>query len=315
MKRWIKRSAWVVVVLGVSLLLIVGIYLSPIGNAPPVQLANQVENSPLTIVIMPDKGKDVELELLQDQLSIPIPRWFIKLFRPTSITLTTHIDTEEEAVSVNGLYATPKGSGIIYRFANSNPVLDQFEGIQWDPDPIQQLANRHIALTGKVPIDELAKNDVDQLWNNTLTPSRLYMAHDHYVEGLVDNRIGEGYLAGASLLNALGIDLSEKNQNITISSFQFVRTMRLTLDIGTDNALEIYIAMELEPNKQNRIGAVNLKSGMSEAFAEWGKKLKQEHGVTLTGKREDKDHLSEFKYRVSDARPILSSMVEKFMIP
>jgi hypothetical protein len=317
MKRWIKRSAQTILILGVIGVLIVGTYLSPIGDAPPAPVNAYVLGSPLTVVILPELGKDIELEILQEQFPIPAPRWFIKLFRPTSLTVKTEIAEKGDVVELEGLYAAPKASWLVHRFAKNSSVLNQVEGIQWNPEPFQRESEPKGSITvhGKVPIDELAKSDVDQLWNDTLLPTPMTIENNHFVEGLMDNRIGEGYLVGASLLNAMGIDLSEKNQNITISSFQFVRTIRFSLDIATDNALEIHIEMKLEPDKQNRIGAVNLKTGLSEAFSEWGKTLKQDHEITLTGKREDTDHISVYRYRVSDARPILKSMLDTIVNP
>jgi len=312
MKRWIKRSAWAILGLVVVFLLIFAVYISPIGDAPRADVAEHVFLAPLSVIILPENAKDLDLELIQEELPFPIPRWLIKPFRPTSVSLAARIDSDD-AVILDGLLAAPKGSSIIHDLAATSSALDAFDEIEWPTEPIRRLENGHITLDGHVPLDEIAKSDVDQLWNQTLAPSSLGMNQKHFIEGFMDNRIGEGYLAGASLLNALGIDLSEQNQNITISSFQFVRTMRFTFDIASDNALEIRIEMELQPERQNRLGAVNLKGGLSEAFSEWGTSLEETHGVKLTGKRSDMSNISRYNYRVSDARPVLRSLIDSLL--
>jgi len=127
------------------------------------------------------------------------------------------------------------------------------------------------------------------------------LSEEHFIEGLFDNRIGSGYLAMASLLKAFGIELDENKQNISLSSFQFVLSTRLAIDVLNDNSVKFRMVIEVLPEAKQRLAVINLKVGLDDVFETYRHTLKSDYGITMTGGSEQTNHVIEYKYRIENA--------------
>lgn len=121
------------------------------------------------------------------------------------------------------------------------------------------------------------------------------------MEAVFDNRDGGAYLAVASLLHAYGFNLDEEEEDIGLTSLQFVRSARLEIDLISDETVAIRFSLDVVPGTRDRMAVVNMKVGLEKVFGKMGERARDRHGLTLSGDSAWKGDTLEFDYRLRPA--------------
>ena len=115
----------------------------------------------------------------------------------------------------------------------------------------------------------------------------------------------------ASVMAAFDFELNPNDTDITLSSFQFVIAARMFVDVVEDDVFEIGIDIDIEPAARNRMGVINMKGGIDEAFAELGKRLQRDRGVTVSGGSEWNEFTIEYRYRIDKASIFVDALLDR----
>jgi len=300
-KKIARYSIIVAAILMIGLLIFAHAYFGALVSAPPTNRTDLSPTPVAVILIQPRKAAPFIHALVNRQSPVKIPRWALDRSLPYEATILLSENTKGDYIDIHALLTMPRFAPLATRYMNDNNLRENMPEVNWNPHEVQRPQSGTILLEGSVPMEEDTLDDVWMQWNQSIQPAPLAMAEGHFIEGLFDNRIGAGYLAMASLLYAFDIDLDDQEQKISLTSFQFVLSMRLAIDITNDNAVEIYFIIEVLPEAKQRLAVINLKVALDDAFENMKTDLAREHEIVMTGEMKQTENIIEYTYRIEDA--------------
>lgn len=267
------------------------------------------ERPSVRVAIDMSRASELIQGIAEEQIGRKIPKWLFDKVLPYEASLMLLVDKSAGRVNLSALLNEQRLAPVIRdQFALSG-FFEQNEAIAWEPATLQHEQRGALILTGSVPIltDALDAAVVD--WADSSRLSPLSLEGGHLFEAVIDNRDGGAYLAIASLIAAHGMELDKSIQEISVSSFQFVRTIRITADnmrllkknayAATDGLL-IQLAIEIMPEARNRLGVVNLKAALDKAFERQGADFERRHKLSFSGSSEWNENIIEYEYRLDE---------------
>lgn len=278
--------------------------------APRIDHASlTADRASVRVAVDVSRASELLIGAVEEQIGREIPKWLIDKVLPYEASVILLVNKEDDRVDVHGLLNAQRLGPIICDQFNASDFFEITEAIAWEPEALHREQRGALTLAGTVPLSEDALEAAEEGWAESSRLVPLALEGGHLIEAVIDNRDGGAYLAIASLLAAYGVALDQSLQEISVSSFQFVRSIRVTADnerllkkneFGTTDGLIIRMAVEIIPEARNRLGVLNLKAALGKAFELQGEDFDRRHGLSFEGSNEWNATTIEYEYRLDD---------------
>lgn len=267
-----------------------------------------VTDTTIQIVVHPERAQDFLHGYAEERAGRSIPRWLFNRVLPYEAGLLISDDNDEATLQFRPYVSVPHLGPLAFKPMKDFDLNSITDRIDWSPTTPQQPEDGLVYGDGTFPAAPEALDAVFLQWGNNRGLKPLTASDKPFVEFIFDNRQGKAYLAMASLMSAFDYEFDRQETNITLSSFQFVIVMRARLNIVKEDVLDIEIDIDIEPVARNRVGVINIKGGIDEAFSELGERLKREHGITVSGESAWNEMTIEFRYKIDQAAEFFDVM-------
>jgi len=303
----LRRYAGYVAAGALALLLIVaatiewryGVFIPTLRFAPPYD----AKGVGAFVVIDPSRISALVPELAEPAAG-RLPRWLTNLVLPYQAGGGAQLDMEGRRVALSGYLNARRLAPLIAREAAKVDLSQAAPEISWAGHAFEASPGLLLA-EGAIPFDPDAEESFAISWSQSITPQPLEAEGGHFVEAVIDNRRGHGYLISASFLKAYNIDLSQNEHEVSIASLQFMREARFTADFAPPDTLRFRLVLDITPDAIDRVGVVNLKVGIEESVADISARWREDHGIELKGEARWEDHSIVYEYTLSSARKFL----------
>ena len=292
-------------------MVIAELQLQVIRTAPSVDRETLMERPAIQMVVVPEHAPGFLHRVAEKRAERSIPRWLFDRFMAREMGLLLSEDGGDERILVHTYASLPHAASFVAKQASRREVQDRVSEITWTESGVHSPHNGLVVLNGSVAAEREALDAVFFQWGERRSPSPLAVTGDHFFEMVFDNRSGQAYLAMASLMSAFDFELDPNDTDITLSSFQFVITARIFVDVIEEDVFEVAMDFEMEPSARDRLGVINLRGGIDEAFSELGKRMERDHGVTISGESDWNENVIEFRYRIDSASGFLDGVRKK----
>ncbi len=276
-----------------------GLIIPTLRAAPPYA----PETAGAFVVVDPSRIAALVPDLIEP-VAGRLPRWLTNRMLPYSAGGAAMLDMEGRRVALVSYLNARRLAPFIARKAAHTDLRRTAPEINWGGAPYEDRPGLLIA-DGSIPYDPDAEESFGYMWSQSLTPKPLEAEGGHFVEAVLDNRLGHGYLIIASFLKAYNIDLSENEHEISIGSLQFVREARFTADFAPPDALHFRLVFDIEPDAIDRMGVVNLKVGIEETVADIAARWRANYDLELTGEARWESNTIVYEYTLISARKFL----------
>lgn len=278
--------------------------------APRIDLATiTTDRSSVRVAIDVFRATELLHASIEEQAGRAVPKWLVAKMLPYEATFMLVLEERAGRINIHGLLNTQRLAPVILEQVNRSGFLENEKALAWGPAALQHEKRGALSLAGTVPLVENPLEAAEFGWVEPNRLTTLPLERGHLVEAVIDNRDGGAYMAIASLLAAYGVEPDESIQEISVSSFQFVRSIRLTADnermlkkndFGATEGLRIRMVVEIVPEARDRLGALNLKAALGKAFERQGEDFDRRHGLSFTGSNDWNDNVIEYEYRLED---------------
>lgn len=235
---------------------------------------------------------------------LPVPGWLLHFFIPYEAGGIGIVDFDSETIALTGYLNARRLAPFIAREAANVDLRRQAPRIRWN-GPAYEARPGLLIFDGAIPLDRDAEESFGYMWDQSMTPPPLAPEGGHFVEAIFDNRRGHAYLAFASFVRAYDIDLSENQHEIELASLQFVRDARFTMDFLPPDSFEMRLVLNITPGDIEKLGVVNLKVAIEEAFEKLGREWDKNHDLSLTGESRWEESSVVYEYELESARKFL----------
>ncbi len=233
-----------------------------------------------------------------------LPSWLVNRFLPYQAGGAALLNMDGRHVALTGYLNARRLAPLLAREAAKADLRRAAPEIDWAGPAFEDRPGLLVA-EGSIPFDPDAEESFGFRWSQSLTPRPLTAEGGHFVEAVLDNRRGHGYLIVASFLKAYDIDLSENEHEISIASLQFVREARFTADFAPPDTFRLRLLLDIEPDAIDRMGVVNLKVGIEESIADIAARWREGFGLDLKGEARWESSSIVYEYSLSSARKFL----------
>ena len=289
-------------------------------NAESLELLKSASSSELRppapavrVLIDPAAAEDILIEALRrNSATGGVPAWFMEAAMPYGAALVASYDFDTRSIHLEGVVNTRRLDGAIRRVIPPDRLRADVPQIDWD-DGIQRPKRGLLRVRAGVPMNASTEGDVWNIWDHDIIYSPLPLEGGHLFEAVFDNRSGGAWLVIASLFAAFDFELDQREQDISLSSLQFVTRGRLTLDIEGQRDLRIRLSIDVMPQHVEKLGVVNLKIGLEDAFDVARENLELDHGIEMNGNAAWDEHVIRYDYRIKDADRLLDAYLREFI--
>lgn len=248
------------------------------------------------------------LEEVRDSGQVPVPRFLVRAMLPHGFSAWFAPDFDRNSIEMRALLQEKRGGPLIARLLNRRGVLAEIEQFAFDVEGFRAPQRGAVTVDGWYPLEKNAGDELFSEFTETPALELRPMDGDHLIELRAENRNGGAYLVFASLLYAFEIDLDEQEEQLSLTSFQFVEQIALTADVVLGDSVGFVCEMDIEPGQRNKIAIVNLKAGLQELLERVGGDLKKNHGLVLSGQSEWRGDTLVFTYRLDDVPGLLKML-------
>ncbi len=238
-----------------------------------------------------------------------LPGWVIEALIPYEAALVATFDFDRSTVHLEGLLNMRRLDGVMARAFPMDRLHSGLPEIEWSTDGIRHPRRGLLTLHATVPMDPGVEEDVWYFWDHDIIYAPLELEGGHLLEAVFDNRSGGAWLVIGSLFTVFDFDLDEQEQDISLSSLQFVTRGRCTLDVVKQRDIRIQIALEIIPQHVEKLGVINLKIGLSDAFDVLRENLQEDHNIEMTGGVEWDENVIRYDYLIRDAERVLAVLL------
>ncbi|MCH7959728.1 MAG: hypothetical protein IID08_06340 [Candidatus Hydrogenedentes bacterium] len=290
-----------VVLAGVGLF-VLDLRYSVIRETPPVDHESFTDLHPsVRVFVNPSRAGDRLGAVLEQRLGRPVPGWVVDAILPHALSLIVFANHDSGRIEMSGMLNTRRLDPLIREMIDVFDIAARYPEIAWSEQGVIRAERGVLLHDASVVMEAEAKEAAWYVWKHGFEPRPLPLEGNHLIEVVFDNRDGGAYLAVASLLNAYGFNLDEEEEDIGLTSLQFVRSARLEIDFVADDAVAIRFSLDVVPGTRNRMAVVNMKVGLDRVFTEAGERAQERHDLTLSGDSEWKGDTLEFDYRLRPA--------------
>lgn len=269
-------------------------------TTPRVDPAPITNGSGITAIVDPAKLIDLCATEIRSTAGWPVPYWAIRRILPHEGGIAAMLNFDQQRVEFR-IYINPNAlTPVVRRLGDTLRFSDAFPKIRWKKGATEPTPGLFMK-EGIVPFAQEAEEAFFYTWNQSMTLAPLQFEGSHLLEAVFDNRQGLAFLAVASLLEAYNIQLGQNETDISLSSLQFVREARLTVDLSSSDTFRIRFVLEILPEEIDKLGVINLKVGLDDVFKEYGDRWQRLHGLKLDGQSSWDGPRIVYEYRLSSA--------------
>lgn len=229
------------------------------------------------------------------------PGWVLRRFTPYGAGGVAQVDFGAQTIVLTGYLNSRRLAPLIAREAADVDLQQRMRRIRWN-GPAYEARPGLLIADGTIRLDPDAEESFGYMWDQGMTLPPLTLEGGHFVEAVFDNRRGYAYLAFASFVQAYDINLAENQHEIELASLQFVREARFTMDFAPPDSFDIRFVLDIAPDAIDRLGVINLKVGIEDAFAnvagEWDRKF----GIEVNGEGRWEGTTIVYEYELESAR-------------
>lgn len=278
-------------------------------SAPKVDRNVFIGDAGVYGVVDPETVQPLIAEFAAEKLGQSPPAWVVQRFLPYSGGAAARLDFDTQQVDL-ALYLNPRRLlPEIERRTRGADLARIAPEITWHNPAVARPTPGVLSLLGSVPMEPEAEDAFWYTWNQSFRPPPLSLEGDHFIEILMDNRKGQAYLVAASLLLAYDIDLDAQEQDISLSSLQFVEVARTTVDFHPPDRFSMRLVLDIQPDAVERLGVINLKVAIEDGFEEWGHRWRK-HGIEFTGESRWRDTAIVYDYDLKPALKFLELAID-----
>lgn len=270
-------------------------------DAPRTQHEDILNLDPsIRLLIDPEKLVTVARGIVEEQLQREVPDWLLSRIVPYQISTIMNANHDDGTIRVRLFINERRLGPLIAKQFNATSILEGFPEFEWDPEGLVPYQRGALTLKGTVPMDMQAQEDAWYTWTQGTSLQPLPPDGTHLFEVLGDNREGAAYVVAASLMKAYDYNLDEREQDVSFTSFQFVRSMHLTGDVVGTNALKMRLSMDVINEFKDRIAVVNLVAFLTRLLTTLGDNFEEYHDIEFSGDRHWEDNVVIFEYTLND---------------
>lgn len=229
------------------------------------------------------------------------PGWILRRFTPYGAGGVAQVDFSTQTIALTGYLNSRRLAPFIAREAGAVDLQQKARRIRWN-GPAYEARPGLLIADGTIRLDPDAEESFGYMWDQGMALPPLTFEGGHFVEAVFDNRRGHAYLAFASFVQAYDIDLAENQHEIELASLQFVREARFTMDFLPPDAFDLRFVLDIAPDAIDRLGVVNLKVGIEDAFANLAGEWDQKFGIALSGEGRWEGNTIVYEYELESAR-------------
>lgn len=263
------------------------------------------------VLINPVNAEDLMLKVLANATDDRIPAWLAEALFPYESAAVATYDFSAHQIDFEALLNMRRLDGAVASAFPIEQLRSEVPEIDWDPNGVQRPKRGLLTLRASVPMDPRVEEDVWYLWQHEIAFTPLEFERGHLLEAVFDNRTGGAWLVIGSLFRAFDFDLDEQESDISLSSLQFITRGRLTLDLENKRDLRIRFTMESIPEHKDKLGVLNLKIGIEDAFTALAENLQNDYDTQLTGEATTEENIIQFEYILEDVEQLLNQIVEE----
>lgn len=222
--------------------------------------------------------------VLDEVFSRAVPLWAIEQFLPYEGSVILSNDFDSGNVVIHVLVNERRMGPVIVTLFNESATKNALpREVAWDDNGMVFEKRGVITVEGKMGMDTEAKEAVWYQWHHPAILRPIPLRGGHLFEGVLDNRDGGAYLVTASYLKAFHIVLDKREQEISLSTLQFVTSVRVEADVIEPDTLKIRLEFDIVPEARNRLAVINLKVAIDESFEQRARQLKRDHEISFIG--------------------------------
>ena len=262
------------------------------------------------VFVNPSRARDRLGPLLEQRFGRPVPEWIVDAVLPHTLSLIVFANHDSGRIEMSGMLNTRRLDPVIGTMLEVYDVAAHYPEIVWSDKGVVRTERGVLLYDASVVMEAEAKEAAWYVWKHGIQPRPLPLEGNHLVEIVFDNRDGGAYLAVASLLHAYGFNLDEEEEDIGLTSLQFVRNARVTVDLVSDDTVAIRFTLDVVPGTRHRIAVINMKVGLGKVFDRAVERAWDRHGLTLSGDSEWKGDTLEFDYRLRPADRFIERVLD-----
>lgn len=263
----------------------------------------------------PVKLRSLVLATVEDQFPSSPPAWLIDLVLPYAVFVAFAADHQGMKTPVQ-LFVNDRRLGpVIAEQFNLAGVTERFPRIQWSHEGMVRARAGVLTLEGAVPMDAKAQADALLEWNPGLKRSPLEFLGGHLFEAVADNRDGGAFVVMASLMKAYDFDLDREVEDVSLTTFLFVISARLTIDLRADDAFVMHLEIEVVPEAKDRIAVINLKAALDRGLESLTERLREDHDIVMTGASGWDANVMKFDYVLPRASKVFVPALKGELFP
>jgi len=280
------------------------------GSAVPSPARpNQPPAPAVRVLFNPASAEQLLLDIAAEASDGRAPLWLLEALVPYEAAAVATYNFAEHRIDFESLFNLRRLDGAVAQAFPMERLRAEVPEIDWDRVGIQRPRRGLLTLRASVPMDPRVEEDVWYLWQHDIAFTPLAFEGGHMLEAVFDNRTGGAWLVIGSLFHAFDFDLDEQETDVSLSSLQFITRGRLTLNIENANDLRIQFTMEAIPEHKDKLGVLNLKIGIEDAFTALAEELREDYGAELSGAVETDEHIFTFDYVLIDVKHVLIKVV------
>lgn len=278
-------------------------------SAPQVDFESLADIHPgLRVQINTAPIRDELLAQARSSGKVQVPDWLLNALLPHGVSVWFAPNFDRNTIEIRTLVQERRGGPLIARILNREGVLADVEQFAFDVEGFQTPRRGAVTVNGWFPLEKSSGDQLFKEFEKNPVPVLQAMDGDHLLELRANNSNSAAYLVFASLLFAFDIDLDAQEEQISLTSFQYVEQISLTADVVLGDSVGFVCEMDIEPGQKNKIAIVNLKAGLEELLERVGKDIKKKHGLELTGQTEWHGDTLVFTYRLDDVPGLLKML-------
>lgn len=258
-------------------------------------------NWPLRIVVEPQAIGEQLVERIKAG-NANIPNWIadprvIGQILPREFTILAAPDAAANTLSIAGFVNENRFGPVLEPVLRELP--DSLANVNWAPEGLQYPQRGAFIVRGALPLDTAATDYFAGQWTRTAYQPPLETVGGHFVEVLLDNRTGMGFLLTVMSIAATDptllvapdpdaevapeVRMAQAQMTFLINSLKKVDALRLYADPAVDDTLAISLDIACDP-AAGRSGPETVKTVLDTGLGQLQELLLAGYGIDLQGK-------------------------------
>lgn len=273
-------------------------FLFAAGRVPHDQLVSP--DMGLRVSIQPEYAGDYLLNLLRQQQEVP--DWAFARILPYEVAfvLEPKGDIIESTFYVNAQRFGPQ----LATYMRQANLASRISFVRWHGPDFAAKDRGILVMKGTLPTDAEARSLAASAWNTPAPATPLELEGGHFVEAVVDNRSGSGFITVLSLIGANGVPDEQLDRASYQELTHFIEEVRLTADVVNTNEIDLTLRLVCDPDSyKERVGTVDFL--FPSLYAQIQELLAENYGAELEGSAGWQNNVMVGRYRLKDLDRLL----------